>query len=302
MLIKKEKIENTISEFERYKFNDKIFTFTNNPTNKNELIIAHNENITIFDLETSEIKKQIKGHNEIILTLIYDKKGKRFLSAGYDKIIKLWSIKNNEIELIRIYKGHEKLIKSLAFSSDNKYILSSSADKTIKLWSTETGELIHTFYGHMNWVISAIFINNDKLIVSGSYDNTIKIWDFETKKINYTFHEHTDSIKTIDYNSNNKLLITGSADKTLKIWDIEHKKHLQTYQLNDIVNNVCFDSSGQFFLGATNKEYIKIFNVNTKKIYKTLIGTTNEIEKVIFTSKNIILASDFSGNLYKWKI
>jgi WD40 repeat protein len=58
--------------------------------------------------------------------------GKKIVSSGYDKTIKMWNALTGYI--IKSLVGHTDSVLSVCFSKDNKTIASGSGDKTIKIW------------------------------------------------------------------------------------------------------------------------------------------------------------------------
>jgi WD40 repeat protein len=103
--------------------------------------------------------------------------GKRIVSGGYDKTIRLWDVATGT-QIGEPLRGHMRWVTSVAFSPDGKQIVSGSFDNTIRLWDAATGTQIgEPPLGHKGAVLSVAFSPDGKRIVSGSEDKTIRIWD-----------------------------------------------------------------------------------------------------------------------------
>lgn len=115
------------------------------------------------------------GHHGKITSLSLSDDEYYLLSAGTDKLIKLWCLRQKC--LLAEYRGHNKVIWSISFSKSGYFFLSGSADKTIKLWSTDDSIPQRVFLGHLEDVVKVDFLMNPDLIASGSVDKTVRIWN-----------------------------------------------------------------------------------------------------------------------------
>ena len=87
-------------------------------------------------------KLEEKDFREIIF-LAFSPDGKFLASAGNNKSITLWDIKNKKI--VKKFVGHTNDVYFISFSPDGKFLVSLSWDRSAKLWDIKTGNLIATF-------------------------------------------------------------------------------------------------------------------------------------------------------------
>jgi WD40 repeat protein len=100
------------------------------------------------------------------IALIFSPDGKTLVSGSWDRTIKLWNAKRQEI---RTLKGHEGTLRSVNFSPDGKTLVSDSGDNTIKLWNGSTGKKSAPSRGMIATVNSVNFSPDGKTLVSGSW-------------------------------------------------------------------------------------------------------------------------------------
>ena len=81
--------------------------------------------------------KTLRGHEGFVAAVAITSDGKKALSAGRDRIVRLWDLVSGN--LIRSMKGHEKAIWSVAFSPDEKTALSGGGDEVLRHWDLSTG-------------------------------------------------------------------------------------------------------------------------------------------------------------------
>jgi hypothetical protein len=79
-----------------------------------------------------------------ILAYAFSPDGKRVLTGGEDKTVRLWSLKTGRC--LRVFEGHSESVSSVAWSADHQRALSGSDDRTVRLWDIETGRCLRVFY------------------------------------------------------------------------------------------------------------------------------------------------------------
>jgi WD40 repeat protein len=109
----------------------------------------------------------------------FSKDGHYIVSAGVDKVVKLWEITTKDIPLLAEHTG---AVESVAVSPDGTKIASGASDKSIKIWDRASGTELATLTGHADGVISLAFTLDSKTLVSSSADRSIRLWDVATGK------------------------------------------------------------------------------------------------------------------------
>ena len=86
-------------------------------------------------MKNGEKLRTLKGHSEAIRSIALSSDSKIIVSAGYDKMIKIWNLESGEE--LRTLAGHTDKVSSVAISSKRKFIISGSFDKSVKIWNYE---------------------------------------------------------------------------------------------------------------------------------------------------------------------
>jgi WD repeat-containing protein 61 len=143
--------------------------------------------IRIFDFETFEEKKILKGHIDdfSVNTVRYHPNGKYLLSGSRDAYLNVWDIEN-DYALIHHIPAHNYAIYSIVFSPDNFFFATGSRDKTIKIWNAENFELLLRIdktqhEGHKHSVNKLLWSDFKNYLISTGDDKAIMVW----KIINY---------------------------------------------------------------------------------------------------------------------
>ena len=121
--------------------------------------------------------------------------GKKIVSGGGDRIVKLWDIDASRI--IAKWTGHRYDIVSVCWNRDGGQILSGSHDGTAMVWNAESGNTILAIKTGHSVVYSAIYSPDETMIASGGHSGEnefINIWDANTGKLIAKPEGHTRGV------------------------------------------------------------------------------------------------------------
>ena len=111
-----------------------------------EGIASAGEEIRLWDAHTGEHLKTLKGHKDVVSSVVFSPDGNLIVSGDwYD-----W----------------------------DEYLSSGTWSGEIRVWDAHTGEHIKTLRGHTGGVSSLVFSTDGKILASGKTDGTILLWDF----------------------------------------------------------------------------------------------------------------------------
>lgn len=104
------------------------------------VMVSSSEDATlkVWDFETGEYERTLKGHTDSVQDIAFDHSGKLLVSCSADMSIKLWDFQQT-YECIKTMHGHDHNVSSVAFMPGGDFVVSASRDKTIKMWEVATG-------------------------------------------------------------------------------------------------------------------------------------------------------------------
>ncbi|KAI0444588.1 WD40-repeat-containing domain protein [Xylaria telfairii] len=180
-----------------------------------------------------------KAHDKDINAIDVSNNAQLFASASQDKVVKIWSIEEGEVQ--GILRGHRRGVWSVSFAPLNTPILqgeqgsvsgkgvviTGSGDKTIKLWSLTDYTCLRTFEGHSNSVLKVTWLNipppeerskKPMLIASAGGDGLVKVWDVNSGENECTLDNHEDRVWALAVHPDTNMIVSGSGDSTVTFW------------------------------------------------------------------------------------
>ncbi|KAF5727059.1 tRNA (guanine-N(7)-)-methyltransferase non-catalytic subunit wdr4 [Tripterygium wilfordii] len=219
---------------------------------QNSVSVAVGSDLRVFDLRGDcpvNLVDDSGGpmHNDSIRAIRYGASGKRFVSAGDDKLVKIWSAETwHCIHTV----NSEKRVTAVAISNDDLYVC--FADKFGVVWGVDLHALDDNqtlvnmkpspMLAHYCSIITSLEFSPDgRFIVSADRDFKIRVTVFPKKPLDGA-HEiqsyclgHTEFVScvaflcTLDYPHG--LLLSGSGDSTVRLWDISSGSVLDTCEV-----------------------------------------------------------------------
>ena len=189
---------------------------------------AHDGSTKVFDIESGQLLKDLKGHTMSVWGLAVMPSGDRYFSAGSDGSIKVWDWLEEEYAtcLVKSIPDHNGKVYGLAVDQGRLY--SASSDKTVKVWDTETLECLATFQGHIGGINSLAPLKDasSRQLVTGSADKTIKLWDVTTGTCLKTVRRGTSEVLGVAVGDG---MIFGSTyDAVIHVYDLNEGQELGT--------------------------------------------------------------------------
>lgn len=119
------------------------------------------------------------GHDKPVRDICFSNDGRRFLSAGYDKYVKLWDTETGQC-INRFTNGSIPYCVKFHPDDDRQNtFLAGCSDNKIVQWNTETAEITQEYNQHIGAVNTITFIDDNRRFVSTADDKTIRVWDFD---------------------------------------------------------------------------------------------------------------------------
>lgn len=202
--------------------------------------VAVGPEIRVFDLgknsSVSSADDSKEMHKDSIRAMRFSERGKLLVSAGDDKLVKIWSAASWKC-LGTV--NSEKRVSAVALSKDELYVC--FADKFGVVWVVEiagiaenqalsNSKAVAVFAHYCSIITSLEFSPDGRFIVSADRDFKIRVSVFPNNPLNGV-HEiqsfclgHSEFVSCLTFVHNSAFpegfLVSGSGDSTVCLWDV----------------------------------------------------------------------------------
>jgi len=255
-----------------------------------------NQDIIIFDALTGSQTAVLSGHTEYVTSLAFSLDGTLLVSGSKDNTIKLWDVQTGGA--VKTFCGHTKMVLSVSISADNTMIASGSEDKTIRLWDIGTGQccVIEEHNGYVNTV--SFSPTNPQLLLSVSEDGTVGQWDINGHQIGLTYAGSCVAF------SPDGAQFVSCAQTAVTVRNTDSGATIAEFHLADGDLRHCCFSPDRRFIAASAGHTIYLWDITgpDPHLVKSLIGHTEYITSLVFSSSLTLISASGDGSVRFWQI
>lgn len=210
--------------------------------------------------------------------------------------------------------GHRSDIRCIALSSDDR-MLASASQGALKIWNVRTQSCIRTL--DCGYALCATFLPGDKIVVLGTREGTLEVFDIASSNLLDTIKAHEKDVWSLQVSPDGRSLVTGSADSSAKFWEFKVVQeevlgttrklpkltlvHTRTLKVADDILAVRFSPDNKFLALSTLDHTVKVFFVDSLKLYLTLYGHKLPVLSIdISYDSKLIVTSSADKNVRVW--
>lgn len=236
-----------------------------------------------------------EAHTECVYCIQFA--GKWLVSGSRDKTLRVWDLETRRLRG-RPLTGHSQSVLCLQFdpSEGEDVIISGSSDSSVLIWKFSTGQKLHEIpSAHEESVLNLRF--DKRYLVTCSKDKKIKVWnrkllspqDAEYPRIGANTEAARVPTYIIDaFNMEPSLLEARLASGAMK--SLKPYSHLITFSGHGAAVNA-IQIHGDMIVSASGDRLIKVWNVKTGRMLRSLLGHNKGIACVQFDSRRIVSGS-----------
>ncbi|MEE6476008.1 hypothetical protein FKM82_010940 [Ascaphus truei] len=120
-----------------------------------------------------------QGHSKAVRDICFNNAGTQFLSAAYDRYLKLWDTETGQC-ISRF--TNRKVPYCVKFNPDEdkqSLLVAGMSDKKIVQWDIRSGEIVQEYDRHLGAVNTITFVDENRRFVSTSDDKSLRVWEWD---------------------------------------------------------------------------------------------------------------------------
>jgi len=226
-------------------------------------------------------------------------------SGSSDHTIKIWDLVSGDC--LFTLTGHILCVYKMAELSGNR-LVSFSADRTIRLWDLETGQNLKIIkcetQKREKQSIGSIKVLPNEILLCGR-GKLIDAYDLNKGVFVKSLVGHSDSVQCVDILSDGRI-VSAAWDRTIKVWNLNSGQCKQTI-MNAVHSGsvLCMLVLANDILVTGSDEtcyIIKVWDLRTKKLVKTLIGHQGIVSCLSSISDDKICSGSWDGTIKIWNL
>ncbi|KAI8384374.1 WD40-repeat-containing domain protein [Radiomyces spectabilis] len=215
------------------------------------------------------------GHTKAVRDIAFNNDGRQFLSASYDRYVKLWDTETGQC--IRAFTTG-KTPYCVTFNPDEdkqNIFLTGCSDKKIVQFDTRTGEITQEYDQHLGAVNSITFVDDNRRFISTSDDKTMRAWEYDIPVvIKYIAEPDMYSMPSVTLHPNNKWMACQSLDNQIVVYGardrfrMNRKKRFAGHLVAGYACKPGFSPDGRFISSGDSNGNVWVWDWKTCKILK----------------------------------
>ncbi|KAL1494467.1 hypothetical protein ABEB36_010063 [Hypothenemus hampei] len=215
------------------------------------------------------------GHRQAVRDINFNNNGNHFLSAGYDRYIKLWDTETGRV--ISRFTSR-KVPYCVKFNPDyNKQHLfvAGTSDKKIICWDTRSGDIVQEYDRHLGAVNTITFVDENRRFVTTSDDKSLRVWEWDIPvDMKYIADPTMHSMPAVTPAPNGKWLACQSMDNKIVIFSalnrfkLNRKKTFTGHMVAGYACQLDFSPDLSYLVSGDADGKCFIWDWKTTKLYK----------------------------------
>ncbi|KAJ1701833.1 hypothetical protein LUZ63_001612 [Rhynchospora breviuscula] len=217
----------------------------------------------------TNLSVSLVGHKNAVNAVQWSKNYDHLLaSAGMDKTIIIWNVRNTEQPKARILRFHDAAVKDVRWAPHGLSLLSCGFDYASRLLDVESGKEVKSFKEDQFVETIRFCPSNSNLFLSGGSSGSIRLWDIRNGSAVKEYMKGLGPILDLEFSRDGKQFISSSdesrsriSENCIVVWDVLRQIPLSNQVYTEAYTCPCirYHPYDPIFVAQSNGNYIAIF-------------------------------------------
>ncbi len=279
------------------------------------LAVANQETINLYDVSTRQNLRTLYPTTKEIVSIAFSPNGswlvvgsrRGSMEEGFFSTLELWV--GPDWRPLGILYDVPLALSSLAFSP-------SGATLAMAFTSPVYEENVVEFLSTINWLIigdlptgtalDVTFLPGGRRMAVTPDRYAVRVWDFDEESWIFTQHtSFTGSVTRMAFSPDSVTLATAHYDGEIRQWNVDTGEMLLAIDTDEVVESIAYSPDSRILAsgGSFQNQYVRLWDVSTGALLRTLDGHTNGVTHVLFSPDGkYLVSSSYDGQLLLWGI
>jgi len=161
------------------------------------------------------------GHKQAIRDVNFNNEGDKFLSASYDRFIKMWDTETGDV--VGRFSNKKMAFCAKFNPSDDKQhlIVAGTSSNKIVCWDVRSGGIVQEYDRHLAAVNTITFVDRNRRFISTSDDKSMRVWEWNIPvDMKYIADPSMHSMPAVTLAPNGKFVACQSLDNKIVTYQV----------------------------------------------------------------------------------
>ncbi|KAG0044263.1 pre-mRNA-processing factor 17 [Gryganskiella cystojenkinii] len=221
------------------------------------------------------VLRTFMGHSKAVRDVTFNNDGSKFMSASYDRNMKLWDTETGQCISTFTTKKIPYVVKFNPDEDKQNVFLAGCSDHKIYQFDINSGEVIQEYDQHLGPVNSITFVDDNRRFVTTSDDKSLRAWEYDIPVvIKYIAEPDMHSMPAVALSPNQKWLACQSLDNQIFVYGAKdrfrqnRKKLFSGHMVAGYACQPSFSPDGRYLSSGDSEGNLWVWDWKTCKVHK----------------------------------
>jgi len=277
----------------------------------NFLAYSAGKEVVIWNRQKQREVRRLRGHTAEVKGICWNKTGTRIATCSMDGSVRIWDRQTGK-KIDSLSPLLRREYTTLAWSPDETRLAIGDTAGYFTLWRLSPTKQVLTGLGdpgpqRRRWLYCVAWSPDGKHLAMGGRGGFVQVVDVEKRKS--VLRKHTGQpVYTVAWSLDGKQLVSGGElEGFVRVWDVEQQNPVARFAPPETlrtgaVMSLDFSSDGKRLAAATSSNLAVVWDVETRKLVRTIRGHRGSLTHVAWHPKDDLLATCASDSTVRiWR-